>query len=89
MKDEIRLLNEKLDYLTDGSRRLHGLYDKSIAKAKNVQNELDTCEEQNLETRSKNQVCERTVEGMGQNIISVLMQHILFRKISERLISKT
>ena len=76
MQDEIRLLNEKLDYLTDGSRRLHGLYDKSIAKTKNTQNELDTCEKQNLETRSKNQGCERTVKGMGQNIISVLIQKI-------------
>ena len=72
MQDEIKLLNEKLDYLTDGSRRLHGLYDKSIAKAKNVQNELDSCEKQKLTTISKNQLCDRTVEGMGQNIISIL-----------------
>ena len=72
MQDKIKLLNEKLDYLTDGSRRLHGLYDKSLEKAKILQNELDSCEKQNLETISKNQVCDRTVEGMGQNIISIL-----------------
>ena len=72
MQNEIKLLNEKLDYLTDGSRRLHGLYDKSIAKAKNVQNELDSCEKQKLATISKNQLCDRTVEGMDQNIISIL-----------------
>jgi len=72
MQDEIKLLNEKLDYLTEGSRRLHGLYDKSIAKAKNVQNELDSCEKQNLETISKNQVCDRKVEGIDQNMISIL-----------------
>ena len=72
MQDEIKLLNAKLDYLTDGSRRLHGLYDKSIAKAKNVQNELDGCEKQKLAAISKNQLCDRTVEGMDQNIISIL-----------------
>ena len=75
MQDEIKLLNEKLDYLTDGSRRLHGLYDKSIAKAKNVQNELDSCEKQKLATISKKQLCDRTVEGIGQNIISILKRH--------------
>ena len=66
MQDEIKLLNEKLVYLNDGSRRLHGLYDKSMAKAKNLENELDTCEKQNLETRSINQVLEREIEGMYQ-----------------------
>ena len=50
MQDEIKLLNEKLVYLNDGSRRLHSLYDKSLAKVKNMQNELDTCEKQNQET---------------------------------------
>ena len=69
MQDEIKLLNEKLIYLNDGSRRLHGLYDKSLAKAKNMQNELDTCEKQNLETRSINQVFERQIEGMNQKYI--------------------
>ena len=69
MQDEIKLLNEKLVYLNDGSRRLHGLYDKSMAKAKNLQNELDTCEKRNLETRSINQVFEREIEGMYQNIL--------------------
>jgi len=66
MQDEIKLLNEKLVYLNDGSRRLHGLYDKSLAKAKNVQDELETCEKQNLETRSKNQAFEREIEGIDQ-----------------------
>ena len=70
MQDEIKLLNEKLVYLNDGSRRLHGLYDKSMAKAKNLQNELDTCEKRNLETRSINQVFEREIEGMYQNILT-------------------
>ena len=66
MQDEIKLLNEKLVYLNDGSRRLHGLYDKSMAKAKNLENELDTCEKLNLETRSINQVFEREIEGICQ-----------------------
>ena len=70
MQDEIKLLNEKLVYLNDGSRRLHGLYDKSLAKAKNMQNELNTCEKQNRETRSINQVFEREIEGMYQNILT-------------------
>ena len=66
MQDEIKLLNEKLVYLNDGSRRLHGLYDTSMAKAKNLESELDTCEKLNLETRSVNQVLEREIEGMCQ-----------------------
>ena len=53
----------KLDYLTDGSRRLHGLYDKSMQNAKSVQNELDTC----LARQSKTQVC----EGTGQKYLSI------------------
>ena len=74
MQDEIKLLNEKLVYLNDGSRRLHGLYDKSLAKAKNVQNELDTCEKQNQETRSMNQVFERKIEGIDQKYTNDLLQ---------------
>ena len=69
-QDEIKLLNEKLDYLNDGSRRLHGLYMKSIQKAKNLQNELDNCEENLRTTQSKKHVCDRLVEGTSQNIFS-------------------
>jgi len=44
MQDEIKLLNEKLVYLTDGSRRLHGLYDKRGEQIQNLQNQFETCE---------------------------------------------
>ena len=74
MQDAIKLLNEKLVYLNDGSRRLHGLYDKSIAKAKNLQDKLNTCEKHNLETTSLNQVFERKIEGMYHKSMNDLLQ---------------
>lgn len=46
MKNEIKLLNEKLDYLTDGSRRLQGLYNKRGEQIQNLQNRFETCENQ-------------------------------------------
>ena len=64
LQDEIKLLNEKLDYLNDGNRRLHGLYDKSMKRAKNIQNDLNSCEKQHLATKSKNHVCEATLVGI-------------------------
>ena len=74
MQDAIKLLNEKLVYLNDGSRRLHGLYDKSMAKAKNLQDKLNTCEKHNLETTSLNQVFERKIEGMYHKSMNDLLQ---------------
>ena len=74
MQDEIKLLNEKLVYLNDGSRRLHGLFNKSIAKAKSLQDKLNTCEKHNLETTSINQVFERTIEGLYQKSMNDLLQ---------------
>ena len=71
LQDEIKLLNVKLDYLNDGSRRLHDLYDRSNDKVKNLQKDLDSCEERNLAIRSKIQVNEQTLEGIDQNIFSV------------------
>ena len=44
MQDEINLLKEKVDYLEDGSRRLHGLYDQRGEKIQNLQNTLNTLE---------------------------------------------
>ena len=70
MQDEIKLLNVKLDYLNDGSRRLHGLYDQSNDKVKNLQKDLDSCEERNLAIRSEIQVYEQTLEGIDQNIFT-------------------
>ena len=70
MQDEIKLLNVKLDYLNDGSRRLHGLYDRSNDKVKNLQEDLDSCEKRNLAIRSEIQVYEHTFEGIDQTIFS-------------------
>ena len=47
LQKECKLLNVKLDYFTEGNRKLHDMYDKSMQKTKNVQKELDTCENQN------------------------------------------
>ena len=66
MQNEIKLLNVKLDYLTDGNRRLHGLYDQRGERIQNLENELDTCQNQN----SGNQVLERVIEGNDQNTLS-------------------
>ena len=66
MQNEIKLLNVKLDYLTDGNRRLHGLYDVRGERIKNLEYELDTCQNQN----SGNQVLERMIEGIDQNTLS-------------------
>ena len=66
MQNEIKLLNVKLDYLTDGNRKLHGLYDVRGERIKNLENELDTCQNQN----SDNQVLERVIEGIDQNTLS-------------------
>ena len=41
MQDEITLLNEKLDYLNDGNRKLHGLYDDRGKQIQSLQNKLD------------------------------------------------
>ena len=47
MQDEIKLLKEKVDYLNDGSRKLHDLYDKSREKSRNLQKKLESCESGN------------------------------------------
>ena len=72
MEDEINLLKEKVDYLNDGNQRLHDLYDKRGEHIQNLQNKLETCENQNgtiFGLKSKNQVCERKVEGIEQIFI--------------------
>ena len=66
MQDEIKLLNEKLDYLNNGNRRLHGLYDERGERIQKLENELDTCQNQN----SGNQVLERMIQGIDQNPLS-------------------
>ena len=66
MQDEIKLLKEKVDYLENGNRRLHALYE---ARTQNLQNRLNTCENQNeaiFGIRPNNEVCERKIEGFGQ-----------------------
>ena len=66
MKDEIKLLNAKLVYLNEGSRRLHGLYNKSLEERRNLEDQLNTCENQNgalFGTRFNNQGCQRIIEG--------------------------
>ena len=66
MQDEINLLNEKLDYLTEGSRRLDGLYNKSLEETRNLKTQLNTCKNQNgaiFATQSSNQDCQRIIEG--------------------------
>ena len=60
MKDEIKLLNEKLVYLNDGNRRLHGMFDERGNQIQNLENKLDSCENQN----GGNQVSERMIEGI-------------------------
>ena len=47
LEDEIKLLNEKLDYLNDGNRKLHGLYDDRGKQIQDLQNKLDYYENQN------------------------------------------
>ena len=69
MQNEIKLLKEKVVYLENGNRRLHASYE---ARTQNLQNRLDTCENQNgaiLGLQSNNQVCERKIEGFGQALL--------------------
>ena len=40
MQDEIKLLNVKLVELNEGSRRLHGLYDKSLEEKRNLKTQV-------------------------------------------------
>lgn len=60
MENKIKFLNEKLDYLNDGNRKLHDLYDKRGKQVRNLQSELNTCENRN----ESNQVFERMIVGM-------------------------
>ena len=66
MQDEINLLQQKIDYLENGNRRLHNSYE---ARNQDLQNKLDTCESQNgaiFGIHSNNQICERKIKGIGQ-----------------------
>ena len=74
MQDEIKLLNEKLDYLNDGNRRLHGLYDERGKRIQNLENKLDTCEHQN----SSVQDWELMIQGIGSTYISISYQTLLY-----------
>ena len=68
MQTEINLLQQKIDYLENGNRRLHNSYE---ARNQDLQNKLDTCESQNgaiFGLQSNNQICERKIEGIGQKI---------------------
>ena len=66
MQDEINLLKEKVNYLNDGNRRLHASYE---TRNHQLRSKLDTCENQNgaiFDLQSKNQICERKVEGIDR-----------------------
>ena len=66
MQTEINLLQQKIDYLENGNRRLHNSCE---ARNQYLQNKLDTCESQNgavFGLQSTNQICERKIEGRGQ-----------------------
>ena len=73
LQDEMKLLKEK-------GLRLDGLYNRSREQIKNLQNKLDTCENQNgaiFGIQSNNQVCQRKIEGIDQTysfkmIVSIL-----------------
>ena len=68
MQDEINHLKEKVDYLENGNRRLHASYETIN---QNLQDRLETCENQNgaiFGIQSKNQVCERKIEGFGETL---------------------
>ena len=60
MQDEIKLLNEKIDYLTDGSRRLHGLYDKRGEQIQHLQNKCD-------DSQKSKQDVERNIQTLQDN----------------------
>ena len=66
MQDEINVLNEKFDYLENENRRLDGLYYERGERIQNLENELDTCQNQ----YSGNQDLERMIEGIDQNTLS-------------------
>ena len=71
MQDQIKLLKEKVDYLENGNRRLHALYE---ARTQNLQDRLNTCENQNgaiFGIQSNNQVCESKIEGFGQTLFQL------------------
>ena len=68
MQTEINLLQQKIDYLENGNRRLHNSYE---ARNQDLQNKLDTCESQNgaiFGLQSNNQICQRKIQGIGQEI---------------------
>ena len=59
LQDEIKLLNEKLDYLTDGNRRLHGLYVDRGKQMQDLQNKLDYYKNQNSRNRDVAKLAEK------------------------------
>ena len=66
MQNKIKHLQEKVDYLENGNRRLHDSYE---ARNQGLQDKLDTCENRNealFGRQSNNQVCERKIKGIGQ-----------------------
>ena len=72
LQDEMKLLKEK-------GRRLDGLYNRSREQIKNLQNKLDTCENQNgaiFGIQSNNQVCQRKIEGIDQTYSFKMIQSL-------------
>ena len=69
MENKVKLLNEKLDYLNDGNRKLHDLYDKRGERVQNLQSELNTCENRN----ESDHVFKRLVKGMIKVNFELLM----------------
>ena len=71
MQNEINLLNEKVDYLNEGNRRLHASCEK---RNQDLQDKLDTCENQNgaiFGLQSNNQVCEGKLKGIVQRFFQL------------------
>ena len=71
MEEEINVLNEKVDYSYEVNQKLAAKDEAKKKEIQNLQNKLYTCENQSnamFTTRSNNQVCERKLEGYGQNI---------------------
>ena len=64
-------MQEKIDYLENGNRRLHDSYE---ARNQDLQNRLDTCENQNgavFGLQFNNQVCERKLKGIVQRFFQL------------------
>ena len=71
MKDEIKHLNERINYLTELGLSEKQYFRKRIQQ---TENKLNICENQNAAIfGSNNQVCERKLEGLVKINISTFL----------------